>query len=186
MQRKPGGYRKPSEQQRDASRISKDDFNRWFQQIWTIPGASTKQHPAPFPLELALRIVRMFSFEGDTVLDPFCGSGTSMIAALKTGRSSIGVETDPDYYRMVARYLKAETSDFFLQRSSFLKKRWFTMVSALTKMRSCIILARQKRSWSRADMAQCRNGYAALSVAWKGKCSGCSCQYFLAKLVWSP
>ena len=113
MQRKPGGYRKPSEQQRDASRISKDDFNRWFQQIWTIPGASTKQHPAPFPLELALRIVRMFSFEGDTVLDPFCGSGTSMIAALKTGRNSIGVETDPDYCRMAARYLKAEVNDFF-------------------------------------------------------------------------
>ena len=113
MQRKPGGYRKPSEEQRDASRISKDDFNRWFQQIWTIPGASTKQHPAPFPLELALRIVRMFSFEGDSVLDPFCGSGTSMIAALKTGRNSIGVEIDPDYCLMAARYLKAEASDFF-------------------------------------------------------------------------
>ena len=113
MQRKPGGYRKPSEEQRDASRISKDDFNRWFQQIWTIPGASTKQHPAPFPLELALRIVRMFSFEGDSVLDPFCGSGTSMIAALKTGRNSIGVEVDPDYCLMAARYLKAEASDFF-------------------------------------------------------------------------
>ena len=113
MQRKPGGYRKPSEEQRDASRISKDDFNRWFQQIWTIPGASTKQHPAPFPLELALRIVRMFSFEGDSVLDPFCGSGTSMIAALKTGRNSIGVEVDPDYCLMAACYLKAEASDFF-------------------------------------------------------------------------
>ena len=113
MQRKPGGYRKPSEEQRDASRISKDDFNRWFQQIWTIPGASTKQHPAPFPLELALRIVRMFSFEGDTVLDPFSGSGTSMIAALKTGRNSIGLDIDPDYCRMAARYLKAEASDCF-------------------------------------------------------------------------
>jgi len=113
MQRKPGGYRKPSDAQRDASRISKEEFDHWFQQIWNIPGASTKQHPAPFPLELATRLVRMFSFAGDTVLDPFCGSGTTMIAAFRTGRNSIGVEIDPDYCRMAARYLKAETSNLF-------------------------------------------------------------------------
>jgi len=113
MQRKPGGYRKPSDLQRNASRISKDEFNQWFQQIWNIPGASTKQHPAPFPLELATRLIRMFSFTGDTVLDPFCGSGTTMIAALRTGRNSIGVEIEPEYCRMAARYLKTETADLF-------------------------------------------------------------------------
>ena len=113
MQRKPGGYRKPSDAQRDASRISKDDFDRWFQQIWNIPGASTKHHPAPFPVELATRLVRMFSFVGDTVLDPFCGSGTTMIAAFRTGRNSLGVEIDPDYCRMAASYLKAETTNLF-------------------------------------------------------------------------
>ena len=113
MQRKPGGYRQPTPAQRDASRIGKDEFNRWFQQIWNITGASTKQHPAPFPLELATRLVRMFSFTDDTVLDPFCGSGTTMIAALRTGRNSIGVEIDPEYCRMAARYLKGETADLF-------------------------------------------------------------------------
>jgi len=113
MQRKPGGYRKPTEAQREASRIGKEDFDRWFQQIWHITGASTKPHPAPFPLELATRLVRMFSFTGDTVLDPFCGSGTTLIAALRTGRHSIGVEIDPEYCRLAARYLKAETRDLF-------------------------------------------------------------------------
>jgi len=113
MQRKPGGYRKPTNQQRQASRIEKVAFDRWFQQIWNITGASTKHHPAPFPLELATRLVRMFSFTEDTVLDPFCGSGTTMIAALRTGRNSIGVEIDPEYCRMGARYLKAETADLF-------------------------------------------------------------------------
>lgn len=113
MQRKPGGYRKPTNRQREASRIAKDDFDRWFQQTWSITGASTKQHPAPFPLELATRLVRMFSFTGDTVFDPFCGSGTTMVAALRTGRNSIGVEIDPEYCRMTARYLKAETADLF-------------------------------------------------------------------------
>ena len=113
MQRKPGGYRQPTDKQRTQSMIDKRDFNRWFQQIWTIPGASLKNHPAPFPLELASRLVRMFSFVGDTVLDPFCGSGTTMVAALKHGRNSIGVEIDPEYCRMAARYLKAESQDLF-------------------------------------------------------------------------
>jgi modification methylase len=113
MQRKPGGYRKPTNGQREASRLSKEEFDRWFQQIWNITGASTKHHPAPFPLELATRLVRMFSFTEDTVLDPFCGTGTTMVAALRTGRNSIGVDIDPEYCRMAARYLKAETSDLF-------------------------------------------------------------------------
>ncbi len=113
MQRKPGGYRQPSDAQRETSRISKDDFDRWFQQIWNITGASTRHHPAPFPMELATRLVRMFSFTGDTVLDPFCGSGTTMVAALRTGRNSIGVEIDPEYCRMAARYLKVENTDLF-------------------------------------------------------------------------
>jgi len=113
MQRKPGGYRKPSAMQRVASKLSKDEFDKWFQQIWNITGASTKKHPAPFPLELATRLIRMFSFVGDTVLEPFCGSGTTMIAALRTGRNSIGVEIDPEYCRMTARLLKAESADLF-------------------------------------------------------------------------
>jgi DNA modification methylase len=55
----------------------------------------------------------MFSFVGDTVLDPFCGSGTTMVAALRTERNSIGIEIDPEYCRTAARYLKAETSGLF-------------------------------------------------------------------------
>jgi len=113
MQRKPGGYRKPTDEQRRSSMIDKKDFDRWFQQIGNIPGASLKHHPAPFPLELAIRLIRMFSFVGDTVLDPFCGTGTTMVASLRHQRNSIGVEIDPEYCRMAARYLKAESGDLF-------------------------------------------------------------------------
>ena len=113
MQRKPGGYRRPSERQRKESMIHKNDFNRWFQQIWNIPGSSLKNHPAPYPFELASRLIRMFSFVEDTVFDPFCGSGTSLVAALKSHRNSIGIEIDPEYCRMAARYLKAESQDLF-------------------------------------------------------------------------
>ncbi len=62
MQRKPGGYRQPTEDQRRESKIEKKVFDEWFQQIWNITGASTRNHPAPFPLELATRLVCMFSF----------------------------------------------------------------------------------------------------------------------------
>ena len=113
MQRKPGGYRKPNEQQRKLSMISKEEYSKWFQQFWNLSGASTKNHPAPFPEELAYRLVRMFSFVGDTVVDPFCGSGTTMVAAMRTGRNSIGIEIDPEYCKMAEERLYKENSDMF-------------------------------------------------------------------------
>ena len=116
MQRKPGGYRKPTEEQRRLSLIPKDKFNKWFQQFWNITGASTREHPAPYPLELASRLVQMFSFTGDTVLDPFCGTGTTLVAAMKWHRNSIGVEIDRDYCRLVARRLTHENNDLFSKR----------------------------------------------------------------------
>ncbi|MFZ5572572.1 MAG: DNA-methyltransferase [Thermodesulfobacteriota bacterium] len=132
MQRKPGGYRKPTNEQREESRIGKADFDRWFQQIWNITGASTRQHPAPFPMELATRLVRMFSFTGDTVLDPFCGSGTTKIGAFRAHRNSIGVEIDPEYCRMAARFLKAETGNLFA-KAKLQFERIATETAALVK-----------------------------------------------------
>src|SRR6185503_1911594 len=110
MQRKPDGYRKPTEEQRRLSMIPKEKFDKWFQQFWTITGASTKEHPAPYPFELASRLVQMFSFTGDTVLDPFCGTATTMVAALEHGRNSIGVELDTDYCKQAASRLMNENS----------------------------------------------------------------------------
>src|ERR1051325_10878871 len=113
MQRKPGGYRKPTEEQRQLSMISKEKFDKWFQQFWNLTGASTKEHPAPYPLELASRLVQMFSFVGDPVVDAFCGTATTMVAALKTGRNSIGVELDTEYCRMGASRLMSENGSLF-------------------------------------------------------------------------
>lgn len=112
MQRKPGGYRKPTLEQRELSMINKDDFSEWFQQFWNISGSSTREHPAPFPLELANRLVRMFSFVGDTVLDPFCGTGTTMLASMKANRNSIGVEIDEQYCRSIVKRLSQEKGLF--------------------------------------------------------------------------
>lgn len=113
MQRKPGGYRKPTDKQRKASMIGKKEYAEWFQQFWNITGASTKKHPAPFPLELAYRLVRMFSFVDDTVLDPFTGSGTTILAAINSGRNSIGIEIDPEYCKLAMRRLNDECGGLF-------------------------------------------------------------------------
>ncbi len=107
MERKPGGYRQPSVATRLLSLISDVHHKAWFQQIWTgLTGASTRNHPAPYPVELAQRLVRMFSFVGDTVLDPFMGTGSTTLAALQCGRNSLGYEVDPVYFRSACRRIQ--------------------------------------------------------------------------------
>jgi DNA modification methylase len=113
MLRKPGGYRSPNLATRVLSVIPEAEHRQWFQQIWTgITGASTKQHPAPFPVEIAERLIRMFSFVGDTVLDPFMGTGTTTVAAAKTGRNSIGVEVDPHYFDLAVGRIDKDLRKF--------------------------------------------------------------------------
>lgn len=100
FQRKSGGYRKPTLEARLLSVISEENQKAWFRQIWDLKGASTREHPAPYPLELAERLIRMFSFVGDTVLDPFGGTGTTGLAAARRGRNSISIEIEEKYFLM--------------------------------------------------------------------------------------
>lgn len=97
--RKPGGYRKPTVAQRALSIIDPEDHRRWFRSVWTdIRGESRKAgHPAPFPAELARRLIEMFSFVGDTVLDPFWGTGSTTVGAINAARSSVGFEIEESY-----------------------------------------------------------------------------------------
>jgi modification methylase len=114
FQRKHGAYRSPSISARVLSVISARNHQSWFQQIWTgLAGASTKDHPAPFPSELAERLIRMFSFVGDTVLDPFSGTGTTSIAAAKWGRNSIAIEIDGEYTGMIADRMRRYEGNMF-------------------------------------------------------------------------
>jgi len=107
MQRKPGGYRSVLIENRVLSVIPKVLHSEWFQQIWNgPPGASTRDHPAPFPEELSDRLIRMFSFVGDTVADPFAGTGTTLVSAARWGRNSVGIDIEPDYVQMARRRLK--------------------------------------------------------------------------------
>lgn len=116
MQRKPGGYRKVTRAARLLSIISAENHKQWFTQIWTgITGASSRRHPAPYPEMLVERLIRMFSFVGDTVLDPFMGTGTTNVAAARWGRHSIGVEVDPDYFEDAYARMRQVAGSLFTQ-----------------------------------------------------------------------
>ena len=114
MERRAGGYRNPTPGARVLSILSRSEHRAWFNQIWRLAGASTKVHPAPFPIELATRLIRMFSFVDDTVLDPFTGSGTTNVAAKLTGRNSIGIDIEPQYLAIASERLRKTQLD--LQR----------------------------------------------------------------------
>ncbi len=106
LMRKPGGYRRPTPAQVKGSFISTDDYAKWFSPVWTdVNGQLRTAHPAPFPMEVPRRLIRMFSFVGDTVVDPFGGTGTTAVAAVETGRSSITVEIDPGYVDLIEERL---------------------------------------------------------------------------------
>jgi len=118
MERKPGSYRSPNPIIRLLSVVPADKHSIWFQQVWEdVKGESTRQHPAPFPEELANRLIRMFSFVGDTVLDPFVGTGTTMVAAARAGRNSIGVELDPEYWRLARKRLDSALPSITARRT---------------------------------------------------------------------
>ena len=110
--RKTGGYRSVDPLKKALSMISTEEHGRWFRSAWSdVPGASTQTgHPAPYPPRLAERLIKMFSFAGDTVLDPFVGSGSTSTAAMRTGRNSIGNELEPIYLNQAITKLRAEAA----------------------------------------------------------------------------
>jgi DNA modification methylase len=108
--RKGGEYRTTSMLQKALSMLTKEEMQAWFRPFWSdVKGASTRDgHPAPYPTELAERLIRMFSFAGDTVLDPFLGTGSTTIASIRAGRSSIGNEIEPKYLKVARARVQAE------------------------------------------------------------------------------
>ncbi len=110
MLRKPGAYRSTPMIQKALSMLQRGEMDAWMRPVWSdIRGASLRNgHPAPYPVELAERIIRMFSFAGDVVLDPFAGSGSTAGAAIRSGRSSISVEIEEKYVAMAAGRATAE------------------------------------------------------------------------------
>lgn len=112
MLRKPGGYRATPMIQKALSMLQRDEVDAWMRPVWSdIRGASLRDgHPAPFPAELAERLIRLFSFAGDTVLDPFAGSGSTAVAAIRAGRNSVSVEIEQEYLNAATRRAAKEAA----------------------------------------------------------------------------
>jgi DNA modification methylase len=91
-----------------VSTITRDEFLSFTKSVWTFPAESARRvgHPAPFPEELPRRLIQLYTFSGDIVLDPFCGSGTTCVAAQKTGRHYIGYEINPEYLESAQERLR--------------------------------------------------------------------------------
>jgi DNA modification methylase len=91
------------------STISREEFLEFTKSVWTFPAVSAKEigHPAPFPVELPYRLIQLYTFEGEVVLDPFMGSGQTAIAALKSKRFYVGYEIVPEYIELAQKRIKA-------------------------------------------------------------------------------
>lgn len=96
-----GSFSRPKTESKENT-ISKEQFMEWTKSVWTMNPESAKKvgHPAPFPIELPYRLIQLYTFKGDVILDPFMGSGTTAIAALKSERKYIGYDNDPAYIKL--------------------------------------------------------------------------------------
>jgi site-specific DNA-methyltransferase (adenine-specific) len=108
--------RKKDEMHSKINTISTEQFMEWTKSIWTMNAESARRigHPAPFPEELPFRLIQLFSFKNDIILDPFMGSGTTAIASLKSERKYVGYETDIEYIRLAERRLNSIKSQMKL------------------------------------------------------------------------
>ena len=97
---------------RKENSIRKEDFLEWTKSVWTFPAVSARSigHPAPFPEELPYRLIQLYTFKNDVILDPFCGSGTTCLAALKSGRSYIGYDIEEKYVELSNNRIERYTS----------------------------------------------------------------------------
>jgi modification methylase len=111
--KKPGMSKKVSESIKEKSKMTTEEWNQYFAGHWNIPGEKQNGHLAMFPEEIPRRLIKMFSFVGDTVLDPFLGSGTTCLAAKNLERNSTGYEINPDFVSIIKEKLGIKEKGFF-------------------------------------------------------------------------
>lgn len=109
--KKLGDSPKPSKAQKELSKMTAEEWNTYFAGHWNFPGARQSGHIAMFPEELPRRLIKMFSFVGETVLDPFAGSGTTALASKNTDRNSVGFEINPEFIPIIKEKLEVHQKD---------------------------------------------------------------------------
>lgn len=123
--KKLGDAPKPAKEQKECSKMTAEEWNTYFAGHWNFAGARQDNHIAMFPEELPKRLIKMFSFAGDTILDPFTGSGTTNLAAKNLGRNSAGYEIHPEFIPVIKQKLDVQQRDIHETSFKFLKQPSF-------------------------------------------------------------
>lgn len=121
--KKLGDAPKPTKDQKELSKMSADEWNAFFAGHWNFAGARQNNHIAMFPEELPRRLIKMFSFVGETILDPFMGSGTTSLAAKGLERNSIGYEINPEFIPVIKEKLDIHQTDLMGTLYEFLQQK---------------------------------------------------------------
>ena len=121
--KKLGEAPKPAKENKELSKMTAEEWNTYFAGHWNFAGARQDNHIAMFPEELPKRLIKMFAFVGDTVLDPFAGSGTSNLAAKNLGRNSVGYEINPEFIPIIKQKLGANQMNFQSSNFEFIKQK---------------------------------------------------------------
>jgi len=125
--KKLGDAPKPTKENKELSKMTAEEWNTFFAGHWNFAGARQDNHIAMFPEELPKRLIKMFAFVGDTVLDPFVGSGTSNLAAKNLGRNSVGYEINPEFIPVIKQKIGANQMNFQDTNFEFIKQKPLTI-----------------------------------------------------------
>lgn len=125
--KKLGDAPKPTIENKEQSKMTAEEWNTFFAGHWNFAGVRQDNHIAMFPEELPRRLIKMFAFVGDTVLDPFAGSGTTNLSAKNLGRNSIGYEINPEFISNIKQKLGANQRDIYETNFEFLKQKLLTV-----------------------------------------------------------
>jgi len=109
--KKPGQSEKTTSEKKELSRLTVEEWNSYFSGHWKLPGEKQSDHLAQFPIEIPNRLIKMFSFVGDTILDPFLGSGTTSVSAKILNRNSIGIEINEEFIPIITKKFDQSGSD---------------------------------------------------------------------------
>jgi len=121
--KKPGKSPAPSKEIKEKSKISKEKWKEYFSGHWYFNGERQDKHLAMFPVELPKRLIEMFTFVGETVLDPFLGSGTTSLAALLTNRNSVGYEINKEFLSIIRNKLKIDSNTLFQENEFIIREQ---------------------------------------------------------------
>jgi len=121
--KKGGTPKKVEKERKQRSKLSKEEWNEYFAGHWNFPGEKQSRHLAMFPLELPNRLIKMFTFVGDTVLDPFLGSGTTALSARNLNRNSVGFEINQDFLPLIKKKMGADVPDLSGEHEYFFEKQ---------------------------------------------------------------